>query len=140
MSVFGQNHKILEMEIFAFCVISFQPIRIQIHYECENDHLNLSFVKDGKKVDRNGCKMAIYESVLFRIRLYSILVTFCIKNLQINCIFYKSVFSTKVNPRGASVHRINKLSTLKSSLEQISSEKIQIEKIGHKQMENLYKQ
>ena len=73
MSVFVQNRKIMEMEIFAFCVIIFLPIRIQIHYSCQNDRLNLSFVKDtctgGKKVDRNGCKMALYESVLFRIRL-----------------------------------------------------------------------
>ena len=62
LSVFVQNHKNSEMEIFAFYAISFEPIRIQIHYACQNDRLNLSFVKDkctdSKKVARNGCKMA----------------------------------------------------------------------------------
>ena len=73
MSVFVQNQKNLDMETFAFCIISFEPIRIQIHYAPQNDRLNLNFVKDkhtdGKKVGRNGRKMAIYESVLFRIRV-----------------------------------------------------------------------
>ena len=53
MSVFVQNRKNLEMEIFAFCVITFEPIIIQICYAPQNDRLNLSFVIDehtnGKK-------------------------------------------------------------------------------------------
>ena len=42
-----------EMEIFAFCVITFQPIIIKTCKAPQNDHQNLSFVKDkhthGKK-------------------------------------------------------------------------------------------
>ena len=41
MRSFLQNHKNLEVEIFAFCVITFE-----IHLAPQNDHLNLSFVKD----------------------------------------------------------------------------------------------
>ena len=74
MSVLVQNCKRLEMEIFAFFVIIFEPIRIQTLYAPQNDRLNLSFVKNehtgGIKMARNGRKMAIYESVLFRIRVY----------------------------------------------------------------------
>jgi hypothetical protein len=43
------------MEIFAVCVITFEPIRIQTFSSPQNDRLNLSFVKDikvsGKKTD-----------------------------------------------------------------------------------------
>ena len=53
MSVFVQNPKNSEMEIFAFCVITFEPIIIYIRYAPQNDPLNLSVVKDehtnGKK-------------------------------------------------------------------------------------------
>ena len=53
MSVFVQNRKNLEMEIFAFCVITFEPIITQIRYAPQNDPLNFSVVKDehtnGKK-------------------------------------------------------------------------------------------
>ena len=73
MSVFVQNYKNSEIKIFDFCVISFELNRIQIRYSPQNDGLNLSFVKDahtnGIKMARNGHKMAIYESVLFRIRV-----------------------------------------------------------------------
>ena len=47
----------------AFFVINFEPIEVQTHSGPQNDHLNLSFVKDinvdGGKVARNGRKTAI---------------------------------------------------------------------------------
>ena len=52
-----------EMEIFAFCVITFEPIKIWTQLAPQNDRLNLSFVKDknigGEKMTRNGRKTAI---------------------------------------------------------------------------------
>ena len=49
--------------MFAFCVITFEPIKIQTCSASQNDRLNVSFVKDtyvdGEKVDRNGSKTAI---------------------------------------------------------------------------------
>ena len=49
------------MEIFAVCVITFEPIKIQTCSSPQNDRLNLSFVKDikviGKKPTRYGHKM-----------------------------------------------------------------------------------
>ena len=72
MSVFVQNCKKSQMEICAFCVITFEPIEIQNPKAPQNDHLNLSFVKNehtnGEKMARNGLKTAIYESVSFLIR------------------------------------------------------------------------
>ena len=54
------------MEIFAFWVITREPIKIQIHTTSLNDRQNLSFMKDiygyGKKMARNGGKIVIYES------------------------------------------------------------------------------
>ena len=51
------------MEIFAICVITFNPIGIQTYLAPQNDCLNLSFVKDihvvGEKMTRSGFKMAI---------------------------------------------------------------------------------
>ena len=48
------------MEIFVFCVIAFEPIKIQTCSAPQDDRLNLSFVKDrkvvGKKTARNGRK------------------------------------------------------------------------------------
>ena len=38
------------MEIFAFIVIAFEPIKIQTCSPPQNNHLNLSFVKDIKVV------------------------------------------------------------------------------------------
>ena len=53
MSFFLQYHKNPETEIFAFCVINFEPIGIKTCLAPQNDRLNLSFVKDihvvGKK-------------------------------------------------------------------------------------------
>ena len=34
------------MEKIAFCVITFEPIKIQTHSAPQNDRLNFSFVKD----------------------------------------------------------------------------------------------
>ena len=54
---------------FAFCVITFEPIMIQTCSAPQNDRLNFSFVKytyvDGKKLARNGRKMALYYSASF---------------------------------------------------------------------------
>ena len=53
--------------------ITFEPIEIKARSAPQNDHLNLSFVKDeytdSKKMARNGCTTATYESVSFRIRV-----------------------------------------------------------------------
>ena len=35
----------MEMEMFAFCVITFEPIKIQNCSAPQNDRLNLSFMK-----------------------------------------------------------------------------------------------
>ena len=55
--------KLKKMEIFAFCVITFEPIKLQTHSAPQNGRLNFSFVKDvhvvGEKVARMGRKMAI---------------------------------------------------------------------------------
>ena len=64
------------MEIFAFWVITREPIKIQIHTASQNDRQNLDFLKDiygyGKKMARNGGKMVIYESQILRLTLYNI--------------------------------------------------------------------
>ena len=56
--------QVCEMETFAFLAITFEPIGILTHSEHQNDHLNLSFVKDkhtvSQKMARNGSKRAIY--------------------------------------------------------------------------------
>ena len=60
---FLQNRTKTKMEKIAFCVITFEQIKIQTHLAPQNDRLNLSFVKDinevGKKMARNGRKKAI---------------------------------------------------------------------------------
>ena len=43
---FLQNCKKKKMEIFVFCHITFEPIRIWTCSAPQNDRLNLSFVKD----------------------------------------------------------------------------------------------
>ena len=57
------------MEILAFYAIAIEPIKVQTHSASQNDHLNLSFVKDkhlvGKKMARNGLKMTIYQLLFF---------------------------------------------------------------------------
>ena len=48
----------MQKNIFAFCVITFEPIEVQTRSANQNDHLNLSCVKDiygnDGKVARNG--------------------------------------------------------------------------------------
>ena len=65
-SVFVKNgKKKKEMEIFAFCVITFEPIISKTCQAPQNDRQNLSFVKDeyayGKKVARKGHTEMIYK-------------------------------------------------------------------------------
>ena len=57
------------MEKIAFCVITFDPIKIQTHSAPQNDRLNFSFVKDihvdGGNLAWNSCKTAICQSAFF---------------------------------------------------------------------------
>ena len=52
----------VQKNIFAFCVITMEPIEVQTSSAPQHDCLNLSFVKDikvvVKKMVRNGRKMA----------------------------------------------------------------------------------
>ena len=54
-----------QMEIFLFCVITFEQFKIQTCSAPQNDHMNLSFVKDikvaGKKTARNSHKTDFYQ-------------------------------------------------------------------------------
>ena len=43
---FLQNRTKTEMEKIAFCVMTFEPIKILTHSGPQNDRLNFSFVKD----------------------------------------------------------------------------------------------
>ena len=65
-----------EMELFAFCVIKFEPIKIYTRLAPQNDHLNLSFVKYentvGKTMARNGPKWPFILSDSFPIRVYPV--------------------------------------------------------------------
>ena len=53
------------MNKIVFYVVVFDPIKILVGWALQNNHQNLSFVKDfyvaGRKMARNGHKMAIYE-------------------------------------------------------------------------------
>ena len=49
----------MDKEIFAFYVITFEPIEVQTRSAPQNDRLNLSFLKDAKKLARNGRKTTI---------------------------------------------------------------------------------
>ena len=55
---FLQNRKKREMEMLAFCVSTFEPIKIQTCSAPQNNYLNLSFVIYihiiGKKMASNG--------------------------------------------------------------------------------------
>ena len=68
-SFFLQNRTKKKMEIIAFCVITFEPIKVKTCSAPQNDRLNLSFVKyfhvDGENLARNGCKMTISQSTYF---------------------------------------------------------------------------
>ena len=61
ISVFVQNRKKKEMEIFVFCVITFEPILSKTCLAPQNDRQNLVFLKDMKvvvkKMTRNHRKM-----------------------------------------------------------------------------------
>ena len=67
-----KSQKKKEMEIFAFCVITFQPIINKAYYAPQNDRQNLSFVKDihtyGNKMARNGRTKDIYIETFFCIQ------------------------------------------------------------------------
>ena len=71
MSLCLQNHKKMKMKIFAFFVITFEPIKVQMCSAPQNDRLNFSFVKDihvvGNKMARMGRKTAIYQSQILGI-------------------------------------------------------------------------
>ena len=53
------------MKIFAYCVLTFEPIISKTCQAPQNDRQNLSFVKDehtyGKKVARKGRTEVIYK-------------------------------------------------------------------------------
>ena len=63
----------VKKNIFAFCIITFEPIKVQTFSAPQNDRLNLRFVKeiyeDGEKLARNGRKTAICQSQIFVISL-----------------------------------------------------------------------
>ena len=63
----------------AFCVITFEQIKIQTHSALQNDRLNFSFVKDihvdGGNLTWNSCRTTICQSTFFRDTLY--LIRFC---------------------------------------------------------------
>ena len=67
----------VEMEIFAVCVITFEPIKIQTCSSLQNDLLNLSFVKDVevvvKETARNGRKTDFCQSQSLVNSLYVLL-------------------------------------------------------------------
>ena len=66
-----QNCKKSKARKNLFYVVDFDPIKIFISWAIQNDLQNLSFVKAinvvGKKMARNGCKIAIYYCYLFRL-------------------------------------------------------------------------
>ena len=59
----------LKNTVFVIHVVAFDPIKIQTCSALQNDHLNLSFVKDinvaCEKMTRNGPKMAKRKGCLF---------------------------------------------------------------------------
>ena len=66
----------MKMEKIAFCVITFEPIKIQTHSAPQNDRLNFSFVKDitvvVKKMTRNRHEMIGKTEVSLLCPLHSI--------------------------------------------------------------------
>ena len=50
--------------------ITFEPIKIYTRQAPQTNHLNLSFVKDGDKIARNGHTTVIYEGHSFQNRVY----------------------------------------------------------------------
>ena len=70
-----------KMEILVVFSITFEPIKIKTRSAHQNDHLNLSLVKHifvvGKKLARNGHKMAICQSQILVVSLYIMKVQKC---------------------------------------------------------------
>ena len=62
LSVFSYKIEKTELEKFVFYIVAFDSIEIQTCLDPQNDHQNLSFVKDvhvdGSKMTRNDGKMA----------------------------------------------------------------------------------
>ena len=81
--VFTKLKKKMEKEIFAFCVITFEPIKLQTCSAPQNDRLNFSFMKDiyvvGEKMASKGRKMDLSVANLMHhpLRLLSV-------NLRLN--------------------------------------------------------
>ena len=99
-----------EIKNLTFCAITFEPIKIWTHEAPQNDRLNFSFVTDiivdGKKMSRNGCKIAVCQSPHFLLTYFGasmkymdFLLNTCKKN-EIH-IFYGLILlyilSTKLN-------------------------------------------
>jgi hypothetical protein len=65
VSICTKSHTKKEMEIFAFCVITYELIISKSCQAPQNDRLDLSFVKDehtyGKKMARKGRTKVIYK-------------------------------------------------------------------------------
>jgi hypothetical protein len=61
-----EDRRLVVTASFAFCIITFEPIKVQTSSAPQNDLVNLSFVKDiyadGQKLARNGRKTTIYIS------------------------------------------------------------------------------
>ena len=55
------------MEIFAFCVITVEPIKIQTCSAPQNDHLNLSFVKEIYVVCENMARKGLKSSAIWAV-------------------------------------------------------------------------
>ena len=64
LGFFLQNHKKTKMEIFAFCVITFVPIKIQTFSAPQNNCLNLSFEKDIKIVGKKPATNQMLQMVI----------------------------------------------------------------------------
>ena len=53
-----------EMEIFAFCVITFEPIISKTCHAPQNDRQNISFVKDEQTYGKKNCQKRLYKGHL----------------------------------------------------------------------------
>ena len=73
--IFFTKSQKLKIEIFAFCGITSEPIKIQNCSAPQNDLRIFSFVKDvlqmATEMARNGCKIAICKSTYFWDTLYN---------------------------------------------------------------------
>ena len=71
----------IQKDIFAFCVITFEPIEVQTHSAPQNGHLNLSFVKDiyvdGRKLVKNGHFGGWVGAVTNKAELQHVGIFFC---------------------------------------------------------------